>query len=363
MPAPEETRPPGVRRTESGDGESTVGERAGCPVSPGVESEVGSGFHDRRTALLVVGILEIVLGACAWLMCALMVLGATMAARQGGASVASMIPGMASYFLAGVVFMILGAGSIKARRWARALWLVVGTSWLLVGILGIGMAFLILPGILQGSQAAGGGPAPPEGVLTIVVLVTVGFLSIFMVAVPLALVLFYRSPHVRATCEAVNPWPCWTDRRPLPVLGAALWLGVMALSLPAMAPVYGGLYPAFGRFIGGPAGYALWIGSGLLAGVAAVGVFQRRMPFWWLAFLLVAVQGVSTTLTYAVADLRPLFEGMGVKGDQLVQLERMNLLSPGYMVATTLSAVLPLLGLLLWARTVLPEEPGLDTRA
>lgn len=322
-----------------------------------------AGFRDRRTALLVVGILEIVLGASAWLMCALMILGASMAARQGGASVASMIPGMATYFLAGVVFMVLGVGSIKARRWARALWLVVGTSWMLCGILGIGMAFLVLPGIFEGSAGAGGGPVPPEGVLTVVLLVTLGFMSIFMVGVPLALVLFYRNPHVRATCEAVNPWPCWTDRRPLPVLGAALWMGVMAVALPALAPVYGGLYPLFGRFQGGFAGYALWIGSGLVAGAAAAGIFQRRMAFWWLGFLLILLQGASATITYGVADLRPLFEAMGVQGEQLVQLERMKLMSPGYMVGSTLSAVMPLLGLLLWARTLLPEEPGLDTRA
>lgn len=313
-------------------------------------------YKDRRTALLVAGILEIILGAGAWLMVALMILGASLAAGAGGGNMASMVPGMAVYGVAGLVFVVLGIGSIRARRWARSLWLVTATSWLMVGVLGVAMMFVIMPGMLQG--AGPGAPPPPPGVQTVILLTMVSFMSVLMIALPGGLILLYRSPHVRATCEAENPQACWTDGCPLPVLGAALWLGSMALSLPWMGLVYGGLYPVFGGFARGAAGHGLWILSGLLSGVAAWGVYRRNTALWILAILLVVGLGASATVTYAVADIRQLYEGMGIQGVQLEQIERMGLARPSYMIGSTLAAILPLLGLLCWARACFSAPGG-----
>ena len=318
-----------------------------------------SSYKDRRTALLVAGVLEIILGAAAWLMAALMLLGASLAASQGGARVATMIPGMAVYGVGGVVFVVLGIGSIRARRWARALWLVVATSWLMIGILTLGMMLLMLPAMLQGP--GGGVPAPPPGVQTLILAMVLAFMGVLGVALPAGLILFYRSPHVQATCEAENPRASWTDRSPLPVLGAAMWLGSMAVALPWMGLVYGGLYPAFGGFARGAFGHSLWVVSGLLSGLAAFGVFRQSKPLWWLAFGLVIALGASASLTYLVADLRQLYEAMGMGGVQLEQIERMGMLRPSYMVATTLTAILPLLTLLVWARTCFYPAPPLDS--
>jgi hypothetical protein len=320
--------------------------------TPSTNPSVGP-YRDRRTALLVAGVLEIILGAGAWLMVALMVLGASMAAAHGAASTASMIPGMAVYGMAGLVFVILGIGSIRARRWARALWLVVGTSWLMVGILGVASMAVIMPSVLAGAAPAG--QQPPPGVQSVIVITMISFMAVFMIGLPAGFLVFYRSPHVKATCEAENPRPCWTDECPLPVLGAALWLAAMTLSLPWMGLAYGGLYPFFGHFVRGAAGHGLWVLSGLLSGVAAFGVYRRISALWLLAVVLVLGLGISTTVTYAVADLKVLYGAMGIEGAQLEQIERMGLLRPSYMVASTAAAILPLLGLLLWARACFPR--------
>ncbi len=79
-----------------------------------------SSYKDRRTALLVVGILEIVLGLGGWLLTALMLWGVTMAAQQGMRMV-SMVPGLLTYAVGGAIFIVMGIGSIRLRRWARAL--------------------------------------------------------------------------------------------------------------------------------------------------------------------------------------------------------------------------------------------------
>ena len=101
---------------------------------PPVNSSVGP-YRDRRTALLIAGVLEILLGVGAWLIVGLMIFAASMVTAQGAGSKGSMIPGIAVYGIAGLVFVMLGVGSIRARRWARALWLVVSSFWLIGGVL------------------------------------------------------------------------------------------------------------------------------------------------------------------------------------------------------------------------------------
>ena len=121
---------------------------------PPVNSSVGP-YRDRRTALLIAGVLEILLGVGAWLMVGLMVFAASMVTAQGAGSKGSIIPGIAVYGIAGLVFVILGVGSIRARRWARALWLVVSSFWLISGVFAVAVMAWFMPSVLAGTTPAG----------------------------------------------------------------------------------------------------------------------------------------------------------------------------------------------------------------
>jgi hypothetical protein len=299
-------------------------------------------YRDRRTALLIAGVLEILLGVGAWLMAAFMVWVASMVAAQGAGNKGSMIPGMAVYGIAGLVFVILGIGSIRARRWARALWLVVSSFWLIGGVLAAAVVALLMASV--------------AGVESILLIAILSFFAVFMIGLPASLLAFYRSPHVKATCEAAAPEPCWTDGCPLPVLGAALWFASMTLTLPWMGWLYGGLYPFFGHFVRGAAGHGLWIASGLLSGIATYGIYRRIHTLWLLGLVLVLVQGISATVTYAVVDPKELFAAMGIEGAALEQIERMGMIRPSYMIGSVAAAILPMVGLLLWARACFPKR-------
>lgn len=303
------------------------------PVSP---------YRDRRTALLIAGVLEILLGVGSWLMAALMIWVASKVAAQGAGSTGSMVPGMAVYGIAGLVFVTLGVGSIRARRWARALWLVVSSFWLICGVLAAAVVALLMASV--------------AGVESILLIAILSFFAVFMIGLPASLLAFYRSPHVKATCEAAAPEPCWTDGCPLPVLGAALWFASMTLTLPWMGWLYGGLYPFFGHFVRGAAGHGLWIASGLLSGIATYGIYRRIHTLWLLGLVLVLVQGISATVTYAVVDPKELFAAMGIEGAALEQIERMGMIRPSYMIGSVAAAILPMVGLLLWARACFPKR-------
>ena len=308
---------------------------------PPVNSSVGP-YRDRRTALLIAGVLEILLGVGAWLIVGLMIFAASMVTAQGAGSKGSMIPGIAVYGIAGLVFVTLGVGSIRARRWARALWLVVSSFWLIGGVLAAAVVALLMASV--------------AGVESILLIAILSFFAVFMIGLPASLMAFYRSPHVKATCEAAAPQPCWTDGCPLPVLGAALWFASMTLTLPWMGWLYGGLYPFFGHFVRGAAGHGLWIASGLLSGIATYGIYRRIHTLWLLGLVLVLGQGISATVTYAVVDPKELFAAMSIEGAALEQIERMGMIRPSFMIGSASAAILPMVGLLLWARACFPKR-------
>lgn len=309
-------------------------------------------YKDRRSALLVAGILEIVMGIGAWLMVALMFFSMRMAAQQGNPIPAfSMISGALFYGLIGLLFVVLGIGSIQARRWARALWVVFSAGWILVGVLSAIFVAVFVPFFFTHPPA--GQPAPPPGMVNVMLITALGFVGVFMVVLPSAIFLFYRSRNVQATCEAAQTRPSWTDACSLPVLGAVCWLGVLGVTLVTMPFAYAGLFPFFGIFLRGIPGILLWLGLGVVAGVSAMGLYRQQEWAWWLGLLLLVGLTVSATFTYARADLNVFYTELGLPPQQLQQIEAMGFNRPPYMIVSTLLPLLPFIVLMLWARTSL----------
>jgi hypothetical protein len=47
---------------------------------------------------------------------------------------------------------------------------------------------------------------------------------------------------------------------------------------------------------------------------------------------------------------------MGIEGAALEQIERMGMIRPSYMIGSVAAAILPMVGLLLWARACFPKR-------
>src|SRR5690348_15437184 len=94
------------------------------PLVPPASDPVVPTYNDRSRGLVVFGVLTILLGVLSGLMIGLMLLGHALSARNPNApapSFAMILPGLLMYGGLAVVLIWLGIGSIKARRWARAL--------------------------------------------------------------------------------------------------------------------------------------------------------------------------------------------------------------------------------------------------
>jgi hypothetical protein len=326
-------------------------------VEPGssLPGAVVPAFKDRRTTLIIAGIVQLLMGALSALLLPLMLFGQAMASRMNGGETQYrlILPGIAFYGILAAVFITLGIGSIRERRWARALSLILAWSWLLVGVLSLGMYAVILPKVFM--SGAPGMQALPESARVMAVVLAVSTMGFFFVLVPGALVFMYRSKHVKATCDARDPVVRWTDRCPLPVLGLSVWLFFGGVTMLMMPVLYRGVAPFFGILISGFPGAVYYL---VLAGLflyLSRALYKLSLVAWWIALLLIFLFGVSSLLTFGQVDLMEMYRLMGYPEAQIAQLQQFSFLQ-GAMVWATALCFLPLFGYLFYVRKFFRRE-------
>jgi len=319
-------------------------------------------YKNRKTGLIVFGIALIAFGGLCLLFVPLMALGQLMAAKTTGQSnLRIVLPSILMYGALGVLLVTLGIGSIKGRRWARAVTLVLSWAGLVMGVLSIFMFIWIGPIFFKAISEAGGEPLPPAA-RTIMMVVVVGFMGVFLVLIPGLLALFYGSRNVKATVEAMDPQPRWTDACPLPVLAVSLFAAFGAVTLLTMPVAYNGTIPLFGAILSGFVGSLLWLVLAALLGYAAWSIYHLRVAGWWIVLGVLVVFAISNAITFSRVDLMDLYRRMGYPEDQLELLERMNIFTPSQIVAWSIFWALPIIGYLLFIkkhfRRAIPTQPA-----
>lgn len=189
------------------------------------------GFKDRKTGLLVFGILQITLGGAG----AVLMLFATInmivspILNESPARPVSAAALAIWYFCAGAFLAVwsvwTGVGSIKARRWARVL--ILASSWIeLIGMICEFVLQLLLMPVPRG-----------ESVFTRIDWLVLP-MTIFELMIPGAFVFFYRSKNVKATCELRDSQTRWNDQHPWLLVVAIVLYGVHVISRCIMTQYY-----------------------------------------------------------------------------------------------------------------------------
>ncbi|MES2697377.1 MAG: hypothetical protein V4773_28180, partial [Verrucomicrobiota bacterium] len=291
-------------------------------LPPPLAAPPAAPFRDRHTGLIVFGGLLIAIGAFFGLTIPMMLLGQMQGRVAGNVVSVEHVPHDFKFILPGLVMMTAGAtaciwlgiGSIKARRWARAL--ILCGSWfaLCTGILSL----FQLPGMLAAidhavAQQVGAGQ-PPGVMLVFKVMMVVMMLA--YIAVPGAFVLFYRSPHVRHTCEVRDPVERWTDRCPLPVLPVCLLQSVGALSL-LFTPAFGGAFPIGSFVLAGWPARLVWLAFGAFSFYAARGFYRCDLRVWRVYLIVVAVFGANGAVSLHLLGMEGYYRASGFSEEQL----------------------------------------------
>lgn len=332
---------------------------ATAEVAATSETERTAAPHaDRSTGLVIFGVFQIILGLLTALLIPLVALGAFVSRLTpggGGVRLSQILSSAVSYAFAAAALVALGIGSIQARRWARALTVISSWYWLVVGTLVTVLVTAVLPVAMRGAlQAQRDLPNAPSAdvstwVMAVIVTVVIAFMAFFLIAVPIAFLVFYSRADVAATCRERDPVERWTDRVPLPVLGACVVFFVGALYF-VLTGFTMPVFPFFGRYLTGIRGTAGFLLLAALDLYLAVGSFRLRLAAWWIAIATLSLRIFSMALTYLRADLMQAYAQMGLSDAQLNTIQSNPILRTHVMLWWSLFALIIFLGYLLAIR-------------
>jgi len=278
---------------------------------------------DRSLGLAIFGVIEILIGAFFVLLVPLSLAAASL---TGTADLPATVSAMFLYTVVAAVFIWLGVGSIRARRWACELTLSLSWIWLVTGICSMVVAALLVPAMLRGMVAVS--DLPPNFVffVSLVVFCVIGLLYVLL---PGAFVLFYRSPHVAATCRVRDPRPQWTDDLPRRLLTLVIVWALAAVSVLVM-PAYGFFVPFFGVVLRGASGAAVWAAILAVCVVLTWGSSRRAPWAWWGGVVAILLATLSSVITAVRVDPAAFILAMGLPEEQMALLSEIAM--PGRWV-------------------------------
>ena len=203
----------------------------------------------------------------------------------------------------------------------------------------------------QAQQNAPNAPSPDmtTGVMAVIITMVIVFCAFFLVVVPIAFVVFYGRRDVELTCRYRDPVARWTDRTPLPVLGAsvAFFTGSIYLLLTGLTTP---IFPFFGRYLTGiPAGGCL-LALAALDFYLAFALFRLQSSGWWIAVIAAPVRLLALVLTYGRADMMQAYSKMGWSDAQMQMLNSSPLFHSRIILWWGVIFLLVFLGYLLWLK-------------
>jgi hypothetical protein len=181
--------------------------------------------------------------------------------------------------------------------------------------------------------------------------------------VPIAFVVFYGRKDVAQTVRRRDPIERWTDRTPLPVLGAsvALFTGSTYMLLVGLTTP---LFPFFGRYLTGVAAAACFVVLAALDAYLAVALFRLQLSAWWIAVLAAPLRLLSMALTYRRADLMQAYAKLGMSAEQLQMLNSSPMFRGHVILWWSLISIILFFAYLLWLKRYfkIPASAPADAR-
>jgi len=313
----------------------------------------GASYRDRKVGLVLFGVVQLLIGITCALMVPLMILSMLVGATvdpSNQMSARMMVPGVLFYVAIAVWFTWLGIGSMLARRWARTIILV--SSWIafVCGIGGLAVWLFMAPDMFEAMGELG--QMPPHMATVMQVVLTL-FMAFIYIVGPGAHILFYRSRHVRATCEARDSRIRWTDKCPPHVLALSFMFWMWGGSLATMWG-YNFALPFFGSIISGLPGALVTMIYTVLCCWLAWGVYRLKAPAWWGSLFLTLVFMGSAIATFSRVTLIQYYEAMDFPAEQLDLLRSIDLDSSSMMGISMLVYTLGFMGYIFFTRRFFP---------
>ncbi len=330
-----------------------IDRRKPCSLeSLGMDSESSAlrPFKDRKVWLVVFGTATLLIGCCFALAAPLMFFAAYVTAHskapiRDGVSMGLMCGALA------VAGIWLGIGSIKPRRWARALLAVSSWSVFTLGVLALAAIAWIAPHFAEVLTAARQAhqPGMPSGAEVTRMLVPLATIVVTYLVLPPIWGLFYSSRNARLTCELHDPVKRWTDECPLPVLFAILWIALEAVRM-LVSPSRS--FPLFGTTVTGLAAAVFNVLLAVVCAYSAWSLYHLSRRGWWTITSTTVLLCGSNVITSARHDLTERQSQAGHSRAQVELAHKLGFTGPMFIWFSVLFFLL-CLGYLLYIRRFL----------
>jgi hypothetical protein len=206
--------------------------------------------------------------------------------------------------------------------------------------------------------------APPPGAMIGIMIFMMAVIGFIFVLLPALWLWFYSGKNVKATCEARNPAPSWTDACPLPVLALSM-LAAFSAPMTLIIPFMGHMaFPLFGIFLNGAVKDIFFVIMAALAAYISWALYRLRPAGWWLQLGLWAMYSVSNIVMFSTHDYIYYFRKSGYPQTTIDVLQKNPLITGHYMLWMTFGIMMPLFGYLLFIKRyfrVTPVQVGMSS--
>jgi len=245
------------------------------------------------------------------------------------ANIATQIVG---YYLVALIFIPLGYGHLRRRRWVRKYALALLWFWLIVGA-PVAVFFLIMLFSVKEYSLFFS--------WTIIIVTTISYL-----ALPFILFRFYNRQDVCMTLEMKDPRLSWWDQIPIPRLVLILLNGFIIIFM--HVPLFlRGIFPFFGRVWVNLEGIFLIDGSLLSLAILQFGVVKGKRWAWWGSLIYYGMLLINTIWTLAKVPYSDLLAVMQFPPTEMEILRGIPLSSYHVLIAFGLPLLLTIIAVLM----------------
>ncbi len=245
------------------------------------------------------------------------------------------------YYVIAALFIPIGIGHVKLRRWALSLTQLCLWFWLGVGILLFGNLILLIPSVFK---------LELNRDVLLFQSVAVGVSSfLILVLLPILAIGFYKSEKVKTVFEARDPNRYWTEKYPLPLLALLLLYAVMIVAM-HITIFFQGLFPMFGQIIfGRPAAYVIALCI-LILGILIYGTVGLKKWAWWGSLVYILLLTISTILSFSRYSFYDIILMMNLPAYEMGFIDKMILIHDYRLVGLLAIPLLVTLGLIIYSK-------------
>lgn len=245
------------------------------------------------------------------------------------------------YYIIAALFLPLGIGHMKLRRWALTLTQLYLVFWLAAGVLLFINFIFLVPALFKYER--------DENMLLLQILSVAMFLLVVLVFLPGLGIRFYGSDGVKSVFVEHDPNTYWTERYPFSILALLLLFIIMIIIL-HLAIFFQCIFPIFGQIMFGRPSMYLIAFCVVMQGILIYGTMRLEKWAWWGAVIYVVLLIISSAISFSRYNFYDIVQMMNLPAYEMGFLNKMAVIHETHITGLVVIPLAIVLGLLVYSK-------------